>query len=158
MSASQGRRAKLRREVVDAQRALLDVLVRVGENGWTRSSPNEGWTARDLLLHLATTEAGFAKNVQRMLRGEGGVPADFDQDRWNASQLRRNADATVDDLQRLLISAHAELLGVIDGADDGALDQRGYLTTGEEGSVEDTLRLVARHKRTHTHDIEAALA
>ena len=41
---------------------------------------------------------------------------------------------------------------------DLALDQRGHLSSGEEGSTEDNFRLVASHKRAHTEDIRAAFA
>jgi hypothetical protein len=50
------------------------------------------------------------------------------------------------------------MLTLLDTLDDAALDQRGNLSTGVDGSTEDNFRLVATHKRTHTQDIAAALA
>jgi hypothetical protein len=46
----------------------------------------------------------------------------------------------------------------LDSLDDVALDQRGHMSSGVDGSTEDNLRLVASHNRTHTDDIRAALA
>src|SRR4051794_27601170 len=155
---SSDRKAALRQDLVDAQQALLSVLDSVGPDDWLRPSPNEGWTVRDLLVHLTTSESGFVPTLRRMAAGQGGVPADFDPNRWNAGQLRRRAEIPVDQLRPELESAHTGMLEVLDQADETALDQRGHMSSGEEGSVEDNFRLVATHKRTHTDDIRSALA
>ena len=132
-------------------------LDRVGPAGWARPSPNEGWAVRELLAHLATAEAGFVKTFTRMAAGEGGVPDDFDIDRWNAGQLRRQTETGVEQLRTTLATAHREMLALLDRLDDTALDRRGRMSIGIEGNVEDGFRLCASHKRGHTADIEAAL-
>jgi uncharacterized protein (TIGR03083 family) len=154
---AEDRRAAARHGLVAAQAKLLAVLDRVGHEGWSRPSPNEGWTVRDLLCHVATAEVGFLSTLKKMAAGGGGVPDDFDPNRWNAGQLRRRAGASVSELRADLESAHQGMLAVLDELDDAALDQPGRLSTGEAGTLEDTFRLVARHKRAHTADIEAAL-
>jgi uncharacterized protein (TIGR03083 family) len=153
------RKAAIREDIVDAQRALLEVLDRVGPRDWSRRSPtNEGWMVSDLLVHLTTSEAGFIATLRRMAAGEGGVSADFNPDRWNAGQLRRRTDAPPEQLRSELESAHAAMVALLDSLDVTALDHRGHLSSGVEGSTEDNFRLVASHKRSHTEDIRAALA
>jgi uncharacterized protein (TIGR03083 family) len=152
------RKSAIRDDLVEAQRALLDVLDGVGPDDWQRPSPNEGWTVRDLLTHLATAEAGFLPVLRRMAAGQGGVPADFDPNRWNAGQLRRRGEAAPAELRRELEASHRDMLALLDDLDDAALDQHGHLSSGVDGSTEDCFRLVASHKRTHTDDILAALA
>jgi uncharacterized protein (TIGR03083 family) len=152
------RTAAIRVVLIQAQQALLDVLDGVGADDWSRASPNEGWTVRDLLTHLATAEAGFLPTLRRMAAGQGGVPADFDPNRWNASQLRRRGDVAPDQLRAELEASHRDMLAVLDDLDDAGLDQRGHLSSGVEGSTEDNFHLVAQHKRSHTDDIRAALA
>jgi len=154
----QDRKAALRTELQSAQRDLLDTLDRILPDDWQRGSRNEGWTILSLLTHLATSEHGFGGTVRRMAAGEGGVPADFDPNRWNASQLRRNAEVPPAELRQRLEAAHAELLAFLDTVDEAGLDGRGYLSTGVEGSTEDCFRLSATHKRGHTQDIRAALS
>jgi uncharacterized protein (TIGR03083 family) len=158
LAGVQDRKAQLRDELQTAQQGLLEALDRVGADDWLRGSRNEGWTIQSLLTHLATAERGFAATVRRMAAGEGGVPADFDPNRWNAGQLRRNADSTPAELRQRLESAHVELLAALDEIDEAGLDCRGYLSTGGEGSTEDCFRLSASHKRAHTDDIRAALS
>jgi uncharacterized protein (TIGR03083 family) len=152
------RKAAIREEIAAAQRELLDVLDRVGPDDWQRPSPNEGWTLRDLLTHLTTAESGFNSTLRRMAAGEGGVPPDFDPNRWNAGQLRRRAEVPVEQLRAELASAHREMLALLDSLDDVALDRRGHMSNGRDGSTEDTFRLVGSHKRNHTDDMRAALA
>jgi uncharacterized protein (TIGR03083 family) len=154
----QERIAAIRDDLVEAQRDLLDVLDRVGPNDWLRPSPNEGWTVRDLLIHLTTAESGFVGTLRHMAAGEGGVPADFDPNRWNAGQLRRRGEMPTEQLRLHLEEAHRDMLALLDGLDDAALDHRGHMSTGVEGSTEDNFRLVASHKRGHTSDIRAALS
>ncbi|HEY0581585.1 MAG TPA: DinB family protein [Chloroflexota bacterium] len=151
------RTGALRQELLRSQRALLDALDQVGPDDWLKASPNEGWTVRDLLVHLTTAEAGFVPTLRRMAAGQGGVPADFDPNRWNASQLKRRAEIPSDQLRPELEKAHAEMLALLDTLDDAALDQRGQMSSGSEGSTEDTFRLVAAHKDSHRNDILAAL-
>jgi len=161
MDANDGgsaRRRAIRDDLTDAQRRLDAALDRVREEHWARQTPNEGWAVRDLLAHLATAEAGFIRTLSRMAAGEGGLPADFDVNRWNAGQLRRQEQAMPAQLRATLTQAHQEMLALLVGLEDAALDQRGRMSVGGEGSVEDTFRLVARHKRLHTQDLEAALA
>jgi uncharacterized protein (TIGR03083 family) len=152
------RKAAIREDLVGAQRALLDALDRVGPDDWLRRSPtNEGWMVRDLLVHLTSSESGFVPTLRRMAAGEGGVPADFDPNRWNAGQLRRRNDQPPEQLRSELELAHAEMVALLDTLDAAALDHRGHLSSGAEGSTEDNFRLVAQHKRAHTEDIRAAL-
>jgi uncharacterized protein (TIGR03083 family) len=152
------RKAAIQAVLVDAQQALLDVLDRVRADDWSRASPNEGWSVHDLLTHLATAEAGFLPTLRRMAAGQGGVPADFDPNRWNAGQLRRRGDVAPDQLRAELEASHRDMLTILDDVEDAALDHRGHLSSGVDGSTEDNFRLVAQHKRTHTDDIRAALA
>ena len=152
------RKTAIREELVSAQRQLLQALDGLGAEDWSRLSPNEGWTVRDLLTHLTTSETGFLSTLRRMAAGEGGVPADFDPNRWNAGQLRRRGDIAPAQLLSEIGTSHQEMLALLETLDDAALDRRGHLSSGDEGSTEDNFRLVASHKRSHTGDIRAALS
>jgi len=151
------RKAEIRRDLVDAQQQVVMLLGSLGPDGWSRQTPNEGWSVRDVLGHLSSSEAGFVSVMRKMAAGEGGVPADFDPNRWNAGQLRRRTEQTGEQFGAELTAAHADMLALLDGLGGAELDQRGYMSTGGEGSVEDVMRLCARHKRSHAEEIRAAL-
>jgi len=154
----QDRKTAIGQELVDAQQQLLNVLDQIGSDEWSLASPNEGWTVLNLLTHLTTSESGFVPTLQRMAAGQGGVPADFDPNRWNAGQIRRRGEVDPGQLRAELENAHAKMLDLLAGVDEAALDHRGQLSSGVEGTTEDNFRLVASHKRAHTDDIRAALA
>src|SRR5437879_13696446 len=88
---TQDRNAAIRQDLVDAQHDLLEVLNRVGPDDWPRPSPNEGWTVRDLLIHLTTSESGFVGTLRHLAAGEGGVPAAFAPNRRDAREFGRRA-------------------------------------------------------------------
>ena len=155
---SADRKSAIRDDLRAAQQGLLSVFDAVGPDDWLRPSPNEGWTIRDLLVHLTTSESGFVPTLRKMSAGEGGVPQDFDPNRWNAGQLRRRAEMSTDQLRAELESGHAAMLALLDELDDDALNQRGHMSDGRDGSLEDNFLLVAAHKREHTEHIRAALA
>jgi uncharacterized damage-inducible protein DinB len=150
------RKTSIRNDLVEAQQQLREALERVGADEWDSVSANEGWTVRQLVTHLTTAETGFVSTLRRMASGQGGVPVDFDPNRWNAGQLRRRGDVPVEQLRSELEGSHRAMLDLLEGCDDAALDQRGQLSTGVEGSTEDNFRLVASHKRDHTADIRSA--
>ena len=152
------RKTAIRDELVRAQRDLLAVLVSVRPGDWSLPTPNEGWAVRDVLTHLTTAETGFVGTLRRMASGQGGVPPDFDPNRWNAGQLRRRGESEPDQLRSELEAAHREMLELLDSLDEDALDQRGHLSSGVEGSTEDNFRLVSDHKSRHTADLRAALS
>ncbi|MBV9175356.1 MAG: DinB family protein [Chloroflexi bacterium] len=153
------RQDALRAKLVEAQRELLQTLDTVSDDDWQRVGPNnEGWSIRDLLVHLTTSEVGFVPTLKKMAAGQGGVPQDFDPNRWNAGQSRRNTEASPAMLRQQLETAHQEMLQLLETLDDTALDQRGHMSSGVDGSTEDNFLLVASHKRSHTEDMRAALS
>ena len=152
------RKASIQNELANAQQQLLDVLDGVGPTDWDSVSANEGWTIRNLLVHVTTAETGFVATLRHMAAGQGGVPVDFDPNRWNAGQIRRRGEVSVEQLRSELEKSHREMLELLETCDDAALDQRGHLSSGDEGSTEDNFLLVASHKRGHTADIRSALA
>src|SRR5438067_748671 len=118
-------RSAVRAELIAAQARLAAALDSVGPPDWARPSPNEGWSVRELLGHLATAEAGFVPLLRRMASGGGGVPDDFDPNRWNSGQLRRQSDVEPRQLRADLEAAHRSMLELVDGLDAASLEQRG---------------------------------
>jgi uncharacterized damage-inducible protein DinB len=147
----------LRTDLIDAQRTLVEVIDGLGRADWDRPAVEGEWTVRQLVVHLVTAEGGFVPALRRITTGAGGVPADFDPNRWNAAQQRRRTEFPVEQLGPELAAAHTAMLALLDGLDDAALDFRGRLSSGVEGSAADNFRLVASHKRAHTQEIVAAL-
>jgi pimeloyl-ACP methyl ester carboxylesterase len=96
--------------------ALADVTADIAsvEGGWDAPTGYLDWTAKDLLAHLASTQAALP-SVARSRRGEGEPAAaeKFDSDRWNASQVRRRKDLPAQDLIAELRAGATEMDGVL---------------------------------------------
>ena len=68
----QDRKSRIHEALVDAQTQLLVALDRVGPDHWPRISPNEGWTVRDLSLHVlgsADAQASVKEFLHQFVRG-----------------------------------------------------------------------------------------
>jgi hypothetical protein len=157
MASFEMRKQAIRADLINSHLRLGNVLEQT-EGRWLNVGPTQDWNVRELLAHLATAEAGHLATVRRIAAGEGGVPDNFDADRWNAGQLRRTADLDVASLRQRLDAAHAEMLTALEATTELAMSQPARLATGANGTLADEFTLVAAHKREHTLELEAALA
>jgi uncharacterized protein (TIGR03083 family) len=96
-----------------ASSAVAD-LQAARSDAWQRPSAYPGWTAHDLLAHLSSTLLAIPRLVDAAFseaRPESAEP--FDQDRWNAGQIRRRRDRPVSDLIDEFQSGATDLSRVI---------------------------------------------
>jgi pimeloyl-ACP methyl ester carboxylesterase len=128
------------------------------DGDWQRPvhGDGEGWAARDLLAHLASTQSSLAAVVTAQPRAEGGGEArpPFDPDRWNASQISRRREVPPADLlvelQRAGGALHAALMGV-------DLDRRVAIGPYGGRPVTEVMELMAAHQRQHLADLRTTL-
>ncbi len=115
---------------------------------------NAGWSARDLLAHLASTQSALAAVVRAPApTGEGGAEA-FDSNRWNASQLRKRADVPVEALVNELESGTVELRAALRETDLGKVLSAGSFAGR---TVASGMRAMVRHQRDHLQELESVL-
>jgi pimeloyl-ACP methyl ester carboxylesterase len=119
---------------------------------------NAGWSARDLLAHLASTQSAMASVVRAPAPtdqpgGQAGSEP-FDSTRWNASQLRKRADLPVEALVKELESGTAELLAAL-----RETDLTKVLSVGSYAgrTVASGMRAMVRHQHEHLAELESVL-
>ena len=130
------------------------------QGDWTRpvhgdAGEGDGWQARDLLAHLASTQSSLAAIATAQPRADDGRPRQpFDPDRWNASQLARRRQVAAEDLVRELQEGARALHGALMG-----VDQAGPVAIGPYAGypVEEALRRMATHQRGHLGELKQAL-
>ena len=115
------------------------------------------WVVRDLLVHLATSERGVQGVLEGFLRGESIVPVGFDLDRWNASQVARLRDLSLDQLRAQILANREATLALLDRLNDADLDRRGRHALGREVSLGEALRIMAAHERVHIEEANYAI-
>src|SRR5258706_90386 len=72
------------------------------------------WKARDVLNHVSISESGQLTVIQRVLAGQGGVPEDFDLNRYNRRAVQKQAERTVEDMLASIKRDHAQVLAALD--------------------------------------------
>ena len=133
-----------RRDIVVAAQSTLD-------EAWSKPSPNEIWTYKDLLAHLATGDWV----CQRVLRAvtEGTELSLGDLDEGNARSVEERRNTPVDEL---IAEVEAEgektqeLLSLI------LEEQRGLTREGAPMSLGDYLRMFPGHDEQHLAQLRTA--
>jgi hypothetical protein len=133
----------------------LASIVRALHGDWSASADGyDGWTCKDLLAHLSSSEASLA----RVIASAGEPPRPdappFDADRWNASQVRRRADR---DAQDLLNEFDLGTNQVVEALTD--VDIHKPVTTGAFPgyTIAAAMAEMLEHQRHHLDDLRASL-
>jgi pimeloyl-ACP methyl ester carboxylesterase len=124
---------------------------------WSHAAQGDqdGWTARDLLAHLSSTQAALPRIVTAT-PAAGGVPAaPFEPDRWNASQLRRRMDRPVAELKAELRESAVMLQAALMEADLHRVAAAGAYAGRP---LDEALDSMAGHQRGHLQELVSALS
>lgn len=148
------------RQNLDASRAeLLHVLDQV-DGRWDHQVYSDGaaWNVGQLLIHLGVSEKGMLGQAQGIAKGEEGVPADFDIERYNRRSVEKRADLSPEDSREVLLQIRKALLEWLASIEDESiLDAEGRHASLRILSVESILMTIGNHERQHTQDIATAL-
>jgi hypothetical protein len=82
---------------VAAEERLQETVARIPPGWWSESSPNAGWTYKDLLAHLATGD-WICQHLLRGLLKRGSVPEWPDADAGNAERVAARRGKLVSEL------------------------------------------------------------
>ena len=133
----------------------LASIVRALHGDWSApASGYEGWTCKDLLAHLSSTEASLPAVVASSSRPpvEGAAP--FDPNRWNASQTRKRADT---DPQELLNEFDMGTTQVVDVLTDVDLNKKVTIGAYPGYTLRDAMAEMLAHQKHHLDDLRASL-
>jgi len=144
---------------------LLATVAGLSETEVTRPLPTSegGWSVKDILAHVAISEAANLAFAKRLVAEDNPVqiPPDkgpFDLDRWNNSQVRRRQQLTWAQVQADLAAAHQETLAFVAGLEEAQFDRRGVQAVFGEMTLGQLLKILYRHDRMHREEIEQGLA
>jgi uncharacterized protein (TIGR03083 family) len=145
-------------ELRDSRSELVAAARAMPESVWQQPSPNEGWTYKDLLAHVAgDTDKNFLTVLRKVLDREPVDLATFTTgvDERNARNIEERRDRTIDELIAEIESdgeEAQELLTRFAEADEA------WQPEGLPVAVGDGLRSIAgQHEREHLGHFRAAL-
>jgi pimeloyl-ACP methyl ester carboxylesterase len=124
---------------------------------WSRPAQGDGdgWTAKQLLAHLSSTQAALPAVIAAPPPAGNGDRPPFEPARWNASQLKRREERRpselADEMRRGAEQIHAALLA----AD---LDAPARAGTYAGLPLRDAMERMLEHQRDHLAELRNALA
>lgn len=128
--------------------------------GWQTTVYRETmvWTVRQVLAHLVSAEAAFARLFQNILAGGEGAPLDFDIDAFNQHEVACLAEVEPPELLEQFRLLRSQNIAGVAGMSAADLVRRGrhpFLGTVE---LVEIIKLLYRHNQIHQRDVRRALA
>ncbi len=136
----------------------LASIVRALHGDWSAPVGGDGeyagWSCHDLLAHLSSTEAALGRIATSSTEPSDPAAPKFDPDRWNASQVRKRAESTTQDLVNEFDLGTNRFVEAING-----LDMHKPVTVGPYAGMElgEAMQNMLEHQRHHLDDLRAAL-
>jgi uncharacterized protein (TIGR03083 family) len=133
----------------------LASIVRALHGDWSApASGYDGWSCKDLLAHLSSTEASLARVVHST--GEPANPngPPFDPDRWNASQVRKRVGQ---DAQELLNEFDLGTTELVDALTDVDLGKKVTIGAYPGYALGNAMAEMLEHQRHHLDDLRQSL-
>lgn len=147
-----------RAELVERYRTgTADVMVAVREittEELDHAPPTaDDWTARQVIHHLADSEAMAYIRLRRLLADDSPVIEGYDEPEW---ARRLHYDRPVDGSLAVLAAVRASSLELLDRLEDADWARSGAHSNSGPYSVEDWVRIYAGHAHEHADQIRAA--
>ena len=137
--------------------AVSAVVAGRGAGEWDAGVYENGWSARQLLAHLAAIEWTYPKLIERAREApaaSGGAGGGFDMDAYNHRQVAKRADAPISDLLAEFARNRAATIAALREADDDLLARPARSAGGVEGTLLGVFASVSiDHVREHLADL-----
>ncbi len=154
------RKHVLHDHLIHTREHLLEIIGQLQPEDWEKvvQSSEGGWTVKQALLHLATSETGQIGTGKAIANGQPTVPDDFDLNRYNNRQVEKNKDKQPAEILFGMAESRQKLLTFLEEVPDEALDKRGKHARGDVISLEQLFYRIGEHEADHAAEIKRALA
>jgi len=116
-----------------------------------------GWSAKQILCHLAST-AGSAAFFITLAQSGQGMGAGFDIDRWNAEQVAARQDRPLEEIMAEVRAGHESSIKAVESAADDLMAKQVPDFSGGMSALADLIKGSATdHEASHLDDLEKAL-
>ncbi len=129
------------------------------ESAWSKPAYDQGWNAKQLLCHIASTSgvAGFLVGMAKA-PGSGGIGTDFDVDAWNVQAVAARQDKPIAEVLEEVRGNCQRDIESVQNAPDGLLAQHFRAPWGVEGPLADVIvGSIEGHLMTHVRDLAKAV-
>ena len=145
--------------LIRTREELLEVIGQMETADWDRpaQSAEGGWTVKQAMLHIATSETGQINTGKAIAAGQPTVPDDFDLNRYNNRQVEKNKDKQPAEILFGMAESRQKLLTFLAEVPEDALDKRGRHARGDILSLEQLFYRIGEHEAEHAAEIKRAL-
>jgi hypothetical protein len=145
--------------LIHTREELLEVIGQMEVADWERpvQAVEAGWTVKQVLLHLATSENGQLATGNAIAAGQPTVPDDFDLNRYNRRQIEKNQARQPPEILFGMAESRRKLLAFLDEVSAEDLDKRGKHGRGDVISLEQLFYRIGEHEAEHTAEIKQAV-
>jgi len=118
----------------------------------------EGWSARQVIHHMADSEAQSYARIRRLIaEPEGTIIQGYDENAWSASAVLGYSTLPIDFSVKVFSAVRASSLIMIERLSDADLNKSGMHTESGPFSIEKWCRYYTAHPLDHIGQIEKAL-
>ncbi len=143
-----------------AQQEVEGLVSSTPESAWSKQAYEQGWNAKQLLCHIASTSriAGFLISMAKA-PGSGGMGADFDIDAFNAQQVAARQDKPIAEVLEELCGNCQRDIESVENTPDDLLAQHFRAPWDMEGPLGDVIvGSVEEHFMMHVRDLAKAVS
>lgn len=146
-----------RNELLDRYRggfsAVERALERITDDELDRAGPDGGWCARQVVHHLADSEATAYVRLRRLIAEDEPMIIGYDEPEY---ARRLHYDRPIDSSLGVLRAVRAASLELLEALTPDEWERRGTHTESGAYTVDDWLRIYAAHSHDHAAQILAA--
>lgn len=146
-----------RRALMDRYRAGADeveaALTGATDDDLDRRPADGGWSARQVVHHLADSETMAYTRLRRLIADDEPMIQGYDEPRWAE---RLHYDRPIADALAVVRAVRAASLGLLEALTATEWERRGTHSESGPYSVDDWLRIYASHCRDHAAQIRGA--
>ncbi len=137
-----------------------DIFNDIQDDQWETIVFSDGeWSVHHILRHIVTSEYSMNQLIRSIQAGGSGAPENFDIDRFNRGQIRKQAEKSSAELLTMMTNNHQGTLSLLASLDDEDLAKRGrHGGLGRETSIRTIFKIIAGHNLQHAQDVQAALS
>ena len=117
----------------------------------------EGWDVKDVVAHMASSEAGLINTANRIAAGQGQPSPGFDLHTHNQRQVEKRRAQSVEELLAEMERSRAEMLPALASMSDEQLAANGFMSSGLPTDVLAVFRRIGDHEKAHCQEIRGAI-
>ncbi len=155
----QRKKADLRNKLAVTREEVIASIKNLSKNDLEKkiSSLQESWTILEVMKHLNSAENGMIRLMQMIKEGGGGVPEDFDLDRYNKRQVEKQAELSFEETLLGLEKNRSMLLQFMDALEADDFQKKGRHGSLKVMTIEEIINRIADHENHHLTKIKDVL-